>query len=298
MAEPERSPDVSAHVAVAAEPDSDKLGEGNPVSPAGDPASPSPTPKSPRSSPLSTNARHRLLAALRAADFTVGRVAKLTSTSTGQERVFAITGYLAHVLHHILVSAPWLALLARLRRSPSPSPSSSSSKPPPPLHPPSSPSPPSYRTIYILTLLQVLANVVYQALENVAFLASKGVVSKRWIQRWGGVDAWYIWSTRAWLGHIVLQFGVLWRGRVLYGRRFGGGAGAGDKAEADSEEEEEKRKEIRAWRKSLVNNLCWAPLCLHWCFEKGIGFPEHLTGLVSFMAGAWDFGDSWARTAV
>lgn len=158
--------------------------------------------------------------------------------------------------------------------------------------------PPADKPLYILTLLQVFVNVIYQALENVGYLAQKGIVSKRFVDRWGGIDKWYIWSTRAWFGHIFFQFFVLWRGTVLRRRKQmevekgeGGVVGKEEKREA-------LRKEIRAWRKSLVNNVCWAPLCLHWCFEKGIGFPEHLTGLVSFMAGAWEVWDSWVATGL
>lgn len=79
------------------------------------------------------------------------------------------------------------------------------------------------------------------------------------------------------------------------------------KAEAEAEAEtgvkgmtKEKqvalRAEARGWTKSLVNNVCWTPLCLHWCFENGIGFPNNLAGLVSFMAGAWGFSDLWTAT--
>ena len=57
------------------------------------------------------------------------------------------------------------------------------------------------------------------------------------------------------------------------------------------------RLEIRSWRKSLVNNTLWAPLCLHWCFEKGIGVPDHLVGIISLGAGIWGICDSWAATA-
>ncbi|PWY87019.1 hypothetical protein BO94DRAFT_535128 [Aspergillus sclerotioniger CBS 115572] len=309
MADPEPSPDPSAPAAVA---EFENHGEGNPVSPAG------------TSPPVSSinSARRQLLAALQTTDGTVDRLDRLMATAAGQERVLAVTGYLAHTLHHILSSAPWIAfqtrlsLLARLRnhsKSPSPKPTSSSASQKPRLLALSSlmsetrftlrllglvplwtwgshtiKSPPADRILYILTLLQVFVNVIYQALENVGYLASKGIVSKRFVDRWGGIDKWYIWSTRAWFGHIFFQFFVLWRGTVLRKRKM---------ATADSKEKQDALKaEIRSWRKSLMNNVCWAPLCLHWCFEKGIGFPEHLTGFVSFLAGAWEFCDSWAAT--
>lgn len=72
-------------------------------------------------------------------------------------------------------------------------------------------SPPSDPIIRNLTLAQVAVNMVYQFLENVGYLASKGVISKKWIDRWGGINKWYLWSIRAWFGHIIFQFFVLWR---------------------------------------------------------------------------------------
>ncbi|KAL4998561.1 hypothetical protein BDV10DRAFT_70936 [Aspergillus recurvatus] len=273
-------------------------------------------------------AQRRLLAALLTADRFNGRLNTVLSTSAGQERVFAFIQYTSHIFHHLLASAPWIALqtrlslLARLRSSASPSASTSTGKPTasppatqkPPLLALSSlmsearymlrlldlptliawgsatlKSPPADKTMYALTLLQVLANVIYQALENAAFLTTKGVIPERLLERWGGAAKVELWSTRAWLGHIILQYFVLWRARELR-----------KKAEAvgpSEEKREELKSEVRAWKKSLVNNVCWTPLCLHWSFENGIGFPGPLVGVGSFMAGAWGFADLWASTA-
>lgn len=243
------------------------------------------------------------------------------STADGQERIFAVTGYLTHVLHHLLASAPWLALqtrlglLDRLRSAPKSLPSKTDSSQSRllalsslmsetrytlrllglvPLWSWGSAtlkSPPADRTIYALTLLQVFVNVIYQALENGAYLATKGIISRRFVDRWGGPAKWDLWSIRAWFGHIFLQFFVLWRKRVLLRRK------AADPSAQTKEGRDAVSAEMRAWKKSLVNNICWAPVCLHWCFEKGIGFPNNLTGLVSFMAGAWGVSDMWAATA-
>ncbi|PYH45609.1 uncharacterized protein BP01DRAFT_415833 [Aspergillus saccharolyticus JOP 1030-1] len=300
------------------------------------PSQPQPQPQPQPKSLLHT--RRQLLAALRATDTTIERLDKLTTTAAGTERVLAVTGYLSHALHHLLASAPWIAvqtrlsLLARLRHHRLHPTSKAPSKAKPPLLALSSlmsetrytlrllgllplwtwgaatlRNPPKDRTLYVLTMLQVAVNIIYQVLENVSFLAAKGVVSRKWIARWGGIVQWDLWSTRAWFGHIFLQFFVLIREWVLMRRRnrlrremkqvdLAGKEGVEAQGVPGQKEEEADAREIRAWRKSLVNNVCWAPLCLHWCFEEGIGFPEHLTGLVSFMAGAWEFWDSWGRT--
>ena len=260
------------------------------------------------------------------------------STSAGQDLALAITGYLSHTLHHLLASAPWIALqtrlslLARLRQSNTPKAT--------PSKPTQSPllalsslcsetrytlrlfgliqlwtwgsstlkSPPSDPVIRTVTYLQVLVNLFYQVLENGGFLASKGVIPQRFLDRLGGINKWYIWSIRAWFGHIFFQFIVLWRQRVLQKETLEDNhrdrqlrESRGEKVDhvcEVAEEQEAMRAESRAWKKSLVNNVCWTPLCLHWCFENGIGFPDKLGGLVSFSAKAWGLMDSWAATAL
>ncbi|KAL2826595.1 hypothetical protein BDW59DRAFT_144924 [Aspergillus cavernicola] len=270
-------------------------------------------------------AQRRFLAALKAADTINGRLTTIMSSAAGQERVFAFVQYTSHSLHHILTSAPWIALqtrlslLARLRAqstkaTTTPATAQSTSTPQTsPLLALSSlmsqarymlrllglfpllawgsktlKSPPSDPIMHALTLLQVISNIIYQILENASYLSTKGVIPKRFIDRFGGAERWGLWSTRAWFGHIFLQYFVLWRARVL--RR---------KSEVEGlskEKAEALNAEVRAWKKSLVNNACWTPLCLHWSVEKGIGFPGHLTGVVSFLAGAWGFYDLWNST--
>ncbi|EAW19280.1 uncharacterized protein NFIA_092410 [Aspergillus fischeri NRRL 181] len=292
---------------------------GKPVSPAGIPP---PVP----SSSARNDTQRKLLEALKATDYNIERLDRLLSTAYGQERVFAATGYLTHALHHLITSAPWIAvqtrlgLLARLnnRTKSTRNTTAPSSSPQSRLLALSSlmsetrytirllglvplwtwgsatlKSPPSDPIIRNLTLAQVAVNMVYQFLENVGYLASKGVISKKWIDRWGGINKWYLWSIRAWFGHIIFQFFVLWRQVALRRRKI-----ASDPAKAQTKEgQEELRAEIRAWKKALVNNVCWAPLCLHWCFENGVGIPNSLSGVISFMAGAWGFYDLWAATA-
>ncbi|KAL4968256.1 uncharacterized protein BDV14DRAFT_167616 [Aspergillus stella-maris] len=269
-------------------------------------------------------AQRRLLAALLTADRFNDRVNKILSTSDGQERTFAFLQYTSHALHHILTSAPSLALqtrlslLSRLRATSHPHPTPAPEKPTTtqtsPLLAFSSlmsqarfmlrllglpeliawgsatlKFPPEDRIMYILTLAQVLSNLLYQFLENTAFLTMKGVIPKRFLDKYGGANKVDLWSTRFWLGHIILQYFVLWRARDLRNTAY----------EKDGESKEKQaalNTEVRSWKKSLVNNACWTPLCLHWSFEQGIGFPGPLVGVVSFMAGAWGFRDLWEST--
>lgn len=245
----------------------------------------------------------------------------------------AVTSYLAHALHHLLASAPAVAfqtrlgLLARLKgQTNSPKPATQS-----PLLALSSlcsearytlrlfglislwtwgsstlKSPPKDRIARPITYLQILSNVVYQILENGGYLASKGVIPKRLIDKLGGINAWYIWSIRAWFGHIFFQFILLWRRNALQRERLARARqdrqareARGEKVDLFTEVAAERSvasQESRAWKKDLVNNVCWAPLCVHWCFENGIGFPDSLVGVFSFMAKAWGLRDTWAAT--
>ncbi|KAJ5239207.1 hypothetical protein N7468_003826 [Penicillium chermesinum] len=271
--------------------------------------------------------RQRLLAALTATDVTVRRLDQFLSTTGGEERALALINYVAAILHHLSASAPWIAAQTRLglvarakgRSAPSKTPSEASLRwkalsslasetrytlrlfgliPLWVWGSETIKNPPADPVLHALTLGQVISNVVYQFLENAAYLASKGIISKRFIEKYGGVAKWDLWSIRGWFGHIFLQFFVLWRERVLRNRRLAAkkAAGGAKSQELSAEEAEQLRLEIRNWKKSLVNNVVWAPLCLHWCLEKGIGIPDSLHGLISLMAGAWGIGDRWVAT--
>ncbi|KAJ5894715.1 peroxin-11C Pex11C-Penicillium chrysogenum [Penicillium taxi] len=277
--------------------------------------------------PLTKKLAARQLAFLSAIDVIIARLDRLLSTASGQERALATVDYVASTLHHLCASAPWasfqarLAVLTRLKGRAtqlSTLPSlksrfkalatlvsetrytlrlfeliplwvwgSETLK-----HPPSDP------IIHALTILQIISNVVYQFLENVTYLASKGVISKRYINKYGGHDKLEIWSNRGWFGHVFLQFFVLWREHVLRKQRLAKRAAAGDiDIKSIETEETALRVEIRSWRKRLLNNIIWTPLCFHWCFEEGVGIPSSFSGPISFMAGAWTLSDMWAATA-
>lgn len=232
-----------------------------------------------------------------------------------------MVNYLAGILHHLSASAPLIARLkSRTTSQPSISPGAASR-----LQALSSlasetryslrlfglvplwiwgsdtiKNPPADPVLRTLTILQVISNVIYQSLENAAYLTSKGVISKRFVEKYGGVAKWDIWGLRGWFGHIFLQFFVLWREHVLRKRRLAAkraAAGNVESKEVNTAEAEELRLEIREWKKSLINNIFWAPLCFHWCCEQGIGIPDHLHGLISLGAGIWGISDRWSATA-
>ncbi|EER38217.1 peroxin 11C [Histoplasma capsulatum H143] len=294
--------------------------------------------------------------ALGKSDVMIRRLDRLISTTSGQERLLALIQYNSEILYYLLRSPPLRSIITRLRsillRSSSPS---SPSSPPPPRPPqPKQPrllalsslisetrttirllgllslwswgsetlaAPPADPVLRTIAYAQIGANVVYQLLENVAHLAAKGVVSRRVVERWGSVGRWYAWSTRAWLGHVLLEFVRVWREYVLAGREgrgkmgmgmgMGTGTGMGDRegdgdgdgdggSELDLELErqrERQRERERRWKKSLVNSLAWLPLCVHWSFEDGVGVPDRMVGALGMAASVWGVYDMWNATA-
>ncbi|PGH23778.1 hypothetical protein AJ80_02208 [Polytolypa hystricis UAMH7299] len=267
----------------------------------------------------------KLGAALRRADITMGRLNKLISTSAGRETALATIDYGSRVLHHALASPALLAVLARLHhslRQKSPTSSTSPSATTPPLlalsalisearttlrlfnlipfwvwgsH--TAKSPPTDPILRGIAFGQVFVNVIFQTLENVGWLVNKKVLPARILDRFGGLGKCFLWSVRAWLGHILLDFARLAREWVLASRRAKEDS-KGEKKEVVGEEEAVKRKQaLREWRKSLVGDLAWLPLCVHWSLEKGLAIPERWIGMLGLLAGMWRLHDSWKATA-
>lgn len=243
---------------------------------------------------------------------------RLMATAAGRDQLFALTGYISHMLHHLLISVPWISLHLRLGfptqlRNKTRSATTDST---PAQHRLLALSklmsetrytlrllglfkiwttasetlryPSSDAALYKLKLLQVVIDAVYQALENVGYLCSKGIMSKRFVDKWGGINEWYLWSRRFYFGNIMLRFISLWREDVLRKRRIS--RNLVEKLDGDLQ------AEIQAWKKRLISNICWAPLFLHWSFEKGIGFPDKLYGAFGTAAGIWGFYDMWVAT--
>ncbi|OCK93253.1 uncharacterized protein K441DRAFT_662039 [Cenococcum geophilum 1.58] len=146
---------------------------------------------------------------------------------------------------------------------------------------------------------QVAACAAYQALENGAYLASKGVLNTA---GWSGeVGAkrqarWWVWSCRFWAAHVGLEgvrLGALW----YYRRREedeGKGVGDGEKEEKLSREE--RRKEDRIWWCNAVSNMAYAPLTVHWSVEEGV-VGDAWVGFLGMVAGAVALREEWRHTA-
>ncbi|KAL2156290.1 hypothetical protein VTH82DRAFT_1035, partial [Thermothelomyces myriococcoides] len=118
----------------------------------------------------------------------------------------------------------------------------------------------------------------FQALENGAYLSSRGVLG--WSpdrQR----DA-FRWSARLWGAYVGIEIGR------LAAERFGPGGGTPFAARSAREKNE--------WAKKMARQLAWAPLTVHWGSEKGL-VSDMTVGLLATIPGVIQIRDLWASTA-
>ncbi|KAM7202275.1 hypothetical protein V8F20_004442 [Naviculisporaceae sp. PSN 640] len=129
------------------------------------------------------------------------------------------------------------------------------------------------KTDLLISATQLSLCVALQALENGAFLSSKGVMS--WspaTQGWA-----YKWSVRFWAAYIGVELGK------LAAERFGG-QGQSLKTQAEQD----------AWRDKFARNLAWAPLTIHWSLDGGLaGFNEGVVGLLGSIPGLIQMRELW-----
>ncbi|KAI0013972.1 hypothetical protein F4779DRAFT_639112 [Xylariaceae sp. FL0662B] len=141
-----------------------------------------------------------------------------------------------------------------------------------------------------LAWAQLSACVVFQALENGAYLSSKGVLG--WAPATQGRAG--RWSARFWAAFVGMEIGRLFYESHRRGRRTRAEKLAGGKTVAEVEREE--REWSDNWRKTLVRQLAWAPLTVHWSLDQGI-LSELGIGLLASIPGTIQMRDLWRRAA-
>jgi hypothetical protein len=142
--------------------------------------------------------------------------------------------------------------------------------------------PPTDFVIRRIVYTQIVSNIVFQYLENGAYLASKGVLDWRKEKQ---TKAW-IWSSRFWMLHVGLDFVRLWREAKLRSMK-----GKGKEGVEGVEESKWKAK----WRRQMIENVAWAPLTLHWSLEEGF-VGEFWVGVLGSVAGLAGFRELWKTT--
>lgn len=150
--------------------------------------------------------------------------------------------------------------------------------------------PPQDRVLRAVAWAQVLANAVYQAMENAAYLGSHGVLRMSEATQ----NRWYAVSSRFWMAHVVLDFGRLARMRQLRHRR-GDRVGV-EKEERDGAGKVQMVKEEAKWWSEAYVNAAYAPLTVHWSLEQGC-LSEAWVGFLGTIAGLVGFKERWQETA-
>ncbi|KAF3902802.1 hypothetical protein AA313_de0205281 [Arthrobotrys entomopaga] len=136
-------------------------------------------------------------------------------------------------------------------------------------------SPPKDLQLRQIAYAQVCVNIIYQTLENVAYLSQHKILkysNKTQNKLWA-------WSCRFWAAHVALDFCRLWRIRMLR-HNF--------KGVTDAEDHE--------WWRQISSNLCWAPLTIHWSVENGGLLDGFTTGALGTAAGILSVQHVWRQT--
>lgn len=135
---------------------------------------------------------------------------------------------------------------------------------------------------------KLVSCVAFQALENGAYLASKGLLD--WAPATQGKAA--RWSARFWGAFVGMELGRLFYESHKRGKRSARER-IGNKTVAAAEQEE--REWSAAWRKSIVRYLAWAPLTVHWGSEQGL-VSEMTIGALGSIPGCIQMRDLWMKT--
>ena len=109
---------------------------------------------------------------------------------------------------------------------------------------------------------QVIVNLIYQPLENLAYLGQHGIlpISAEWQTK--------LWleSARCWAVHVFLELYRLYLARKEFLR------------------EKKSDEEAFSWCREVVINLAYAPLTVHWSLRNGLGLSNFTIGLLGTIA--------------
>lgn len=161
--------------------------------------------------------------------------------------------------------------------------------------------PPNDMTIRKITYLQIVVNIFYQILENLAYLGQHKIlpIGKK------KQSSYWLWSSRFWMAHVVLEFWRLKRDReVNMSLRGKGKEKIVDKKSVEEEDQQPKWYDVAGvlksegkksvWLKQLWSNMAYAPLTVHWSLEKG-ALSQYSVGTLGAIAGIIGLHQAWRR---
>ncbi|KAI9759487.1 MAG: hypothetical protein M4579_002327 [Chaenotheca gracillima] len=153
--------------------------------------------------------------------------------------------------------------------------------------------PPRDKVLRYIANAQVAVNTGFQVLENTAYLAQHGVW-RGWSERAQGKM--WVWSCRFWAMHTALDLLKLWRVREMGLELERKGKGREKKGEGEMIVATEDEKEKAAWWTSVVVNLAYAPMTVHYSLENGY-LGESWVSALGSVAGIVGLRQAWKDTA-
>ncbi|KAK8034788.1 peroxin 11C [Apiospora rasikravindrae] len=139
------------------------------------------------------------------------------------------------------------------------------------------------------SVTQLVACIIFQSLENGAYLAQKGVLSWQPANIGKAMRV----SARFWGCFVGLKIGELFYSAYRRSQRTPAER-LGDRTVAVMEQEESAWTD--EWRKTVVRQLAWFPLTVHWSLEQGL-FSDMTVGAIASIPGVVQMRDLWAKTA-
>lgn len=128
---------------------------------------------------------------------------------------------------------------------------------------------------------QVLANLAYQPLENLAYLSSHDIIP---LAKSTEAKLW-LWSCRCWAAHVFLDLYRLHLVRQNY---------MASESLLKEKSESERADMSFAWAREVVINLAYAPLTLHWSLARGLpGLTERGVGACGLVAALGQLSKVW-----
>ena len=144
-----------------------------------------------------------------------------------------------------------------------------------------------------LVWLQIGSAALFQILENIAYLASKGVLNGgKWEQR---ATRWMAISSRFWMGQVMLEGLRLLRTRQLnWNEELGA-----EKKDDDGAIQVQSEALRKRWRRDFYGNAGWLPITLHLSYEDESNSPvsEAWQGLCGLVPSIIGLTDAWKETA-
>ena len=105
----------------------------------------------------------------------------------------------------------------------------------------------------------------------------------------------WVWSSRFWMAHVILDFGRLYREWMLRKQRGTEEERRTDGPKGDVITEKGEEEWRTGWTKEIVVNMAYAPLTVHWSLEKGL-VGDFWVGLLGSVAGVAGLGALWRNT--